>query len=290
MSKIIPFWKMHGAANDFIVIDDRSQTFPAHDANWLRAIMARRTGVGAEGVLLIQPSERADFRMRFFNPDGGEVDMCGNGARCIARLAFELGAAPSRMSFETSAGIVHAEVWGDQVRLTMTPPRDWRIGGELQIGDEAYAYDFVNSGVPHVVVVVEDLQSVDVAKLGAAIRRHPEFAPKGTNANFVQILGRNALAIRTYERGVEAETLACGTGIVAAGLLAGKTGRVAPPVRVKTAGGDVLTVDYRITADGAEDVTLTGPAVHVFRGELSYEESPRAASPRDSDAFTSSQI
>jgi diaminopimelate epimerase len=270
---------MHGAANDFIVIDDRSQSFPVHDADWLRAIMARRTGVGSEGVLLIQPSERADFRMRFFNPDGGEVDMCGNGARCIARLAFEVGVAPSRMSFETGAGIVHAEVWGEQVRLTMTPPRDWRLGGELTIDGEAYAYDFVNTGVPHVVVTVADLRSVDVVKLGAAIRRHPDFAPKGTNANFIQLLGPDAIAIRTYERGVEAETLACGTGIVAAGLIAGKTGRVAPPVCVKTAGGDVLTVDYRITPEGAEDVTLTGPAVHVFKGELLYGEAPGAASP-----------
>lgn len=266
----IPFWKMHGAANDFIVVDDRARTFPAHDTAWLQSIMARRTGVGSEGVLLIQPSDRADFRMRFFNPDGGEVDMCGNGARCIARLAFELGAAPSPMAFETGAGIVRAELLDQVVRLTMTTPRDWRLGGELHLEGRTYAYDFVNSGVPHVVVTVDDLASVDVARLGAAIRHHADFAPKGTNANFIQLTGPDSISVRTYERGVEAETLACGTGIVASGLLAGKSGRVSPPVRVKAASGDVLTVDYRLTPEGAADVTLAGPAVHVFEGVLKY--------------------
>lgn len=270
MSKKIPFWKMHGASNDFIVVDDRALTFPTHDTAWLQAIMARRTGVGSEGVLLIQPSDRADFRMRFFNPDGGEVDMCGNGARCIARLAFELGAAPAPMSFETGAGIVRAELIDRVVRLTMTTPRDWRLGGELQLDGRTYAYDFVNSGVPHVVVTVDDLASVDVGRLGAAIRYHADFAPKGTNANFIQITGPDSISVRTYERGVEAETLACGTGIVASGLLAGKSGRVTPPVRVKAASGDVLTVDYRLTPEGAADVTLAGPAVHVFEGVLQY--------------------
>lgn len=270
MNKTIPFWKMHGAANDFVVVDDRALTFPSHDAAWMQSVMARRTGVGSEGILLIQPSAQTDFRMRFFNPDGGEVDMCGNGARCIARLAHELGVAPARMSFETGAGIVRADVAGDTVQLTMTTPHDWRLGRELEIEGSRLAYDFVNSGVPHVVMVVHNLAATDVAQLGAAIRYHEDFAPKGTNANFVQITGPNALSVRTYERGVEAETLACGTGIVAAGLLAGKTGRVKTPVCITPASGDRLTVDYQLTPEGAENVTLKGPAVHVFRGELSY--------------------
>ncbi len=270
MNTTIPFWKMHGAANDFIVADDRAETFPVRDSGWMQSVMARRTGIGSEGILLIQPSETADFRMRFFNPDGGEVDMCGNGARCIARLAYELGVAPSQMSFQTGAGIVLAEVTGDIVQLTMTAPRDWRIGGTLEIDGVTYPYDFVNSGVPHVVVVVEDLAAVDVARLGAAIRYHKDFAPKGTNANFVQITGPHSLSVRTYERGVEAETLACGTGIVAAGLIAGKTGRVQTPVQIMPASGDLLTVDYQLTPDSATNVTLKGPAVHVFRGELVY--------------------
>lgn len=273
MNKTISFWKMHGAANDFLVIDDRELTFPTNDEAWRRSVMARRTGVGSDGILLIQPCDTADFRMRFFNPDGGEVDMCGNGARCIARLAFELGAAPSVMRFETNAGLVRAEVTGDIVQLTMTKPHDWRLGGELQIDGTTHAYDFVNSGVPHVVVVVDDLKALDVDRIGRAIRYHADFAPKGTNANFVQITGPDSLSLRTYERGVEGETLACGTGIVAAGLLAGKTGRVKAPVQITPASGDVLTVDYRLTPEGAADVTLKGPAVHVFQGTLEYTGS-----------------
>ncbi len=270
MSQRIPFWKMHGAANDFIVVDDRSLSFPAQDRSWLRSIMARHTGVGSEGVLLIQPSTRSDFRMRFFNPDGGEVDMCGNGARCIARLAHELGVASEKMSFDTGAGVVRAEIQGDHVRLTMTTPTDWRLNRSLTIEGRSYAYHFVNSGVPHAVVEVADLAAVDVQRVGAAIRYHADFAPKGTNANFIQVTGPDSLHLRTYERGVEAETPACGTGIVAAGLLAGRSGRVQTPVQVVPASGDTLVVNYRLTADGAEDVTLYGPAAHVFRGELEY--------------------
>lgn len=270
MSQRIAFWKMHGAANDFIVVDDRALDFPAHDRRWMQRIMSRHTGVGSEGVLLIQPSRQADFRMRFFNPDGGEVDMCGNGARCIARLAHELGVAPARMAFETGAGLVRAEMHGGHVQLTMTPPRDWRLDRTLTIDGRPYAYHFVNSGVPHVVVEVPELSGVDVQRVGAAIRYHPEFAPKGTNANFIQVIGPDCIWLRTYERGVEAETPACGTGIVAAGLLAGRSGRVQPPVKVVPASGDTLVVNYRLTADGAEDVTLYGPAAHVFRGELEY--------------------
>ena len=271
MNQPIPFWKMHGAANDFIVVDDRTLTFPSADTDWLQHIMRRHTGVGSEGVLLIQPSATVDFRMRFFNPDGGEVDMCGNVARCIARLAHELKVAPARMQFETGAGVVGAEILGDQVRLTMTTPKDWRLGRQLHALGRDWAYNFVNSGVPHAVVQVENLAELDVQALGAAIRYHTDFAPKGTNANFISVTGPDTVRLRTYERGVEAETPACGTGIVAAGLIAGRTGLVRPPVKVIPASGDTLTVDFQLTADGAERVTLLGPAAHVFRGELRYE-------------------
>ena len=266
----ISFWKMHGAGNDFILVDDRHLTFPAADAAWLAALSARRTGVGCEGVILIQPSDKADFRMRFFNPDGGEVEMCGNGARCVARLASELGAAPPKMAIDTVAGILRAEAGGDSVRLWMTPPRDWRLNRALEADGHRLAYSFVNSGVPHAVVEVDDIEDTDVQRAGAAIRYHPDFAPAGTNANFVSVTGPQALSVRTYERGVEAETLACGTGVVASALIGGRVGWVRPPVRVTCASGDVLDVDYRLVADGAEEVTLTGPAVHVFQGSVEY--------------------
>ncbi len=266
----IAFWKMHGAANDFILADDRQLMFPAADKAWLAAVAARRTGVGCEGIILIQPSAKADFRMRFFNPDGGEVDMCGNGARCVARLAYDIGVAPARMRFETGAGMIEAEMVGDRVRLGMTEPKDWRLNATLQLPGGSRAYGFVNSGVPHVVMEVDDLDAVDVAKLGAAIRYHGDFAPKGANANFIQVTGGDSLRIRTYERGVEAETLACGTGMVAAGLVAGRLGRVKPPVRVTCASGDVIEVGYRLQGDTATGVTMLGPAAYVFRGELEY--------------------
>lgn len=266
----IPFWKMHGASNDFILVDDRRQTFPASDRAWMASVMSRRTGVGSEGILLIQPSTKADFRMRFFNPDGGEAEMCGNGARCLARLAHEIGAAPASMSIETVAGIVRAEVRGDLVLLHMTEPRDWRMNRTLSAVGTTVSYSFVNSGVPHVVVEVPDLDAVDVQKLGAAIRYHKDFAPAGTNANFISVTGPDSLRVRTYERGVEAETLACGTGIVACGLVAGRLGRVRPPVKIAARSGDVLEVNYTATAGGATEVTLLGPAVHVFRGTLTY--------------------
>jgi len=266
----ISFWKMHGAGNDFILVDDRALTFPCADAAWIARIASRRTGVGCEGILLIQPSERVHFRMRFFNPDGGEADMCGNGARCVARLAHDLGVAPSGMRFETQAGVLEAEVLGEQVMLTLTPPTDWRLGRTLELPGGRRAYGFVNSGVPHVVVEVDDLESMDVAAIGAAIRYHKDFAPKGTNADFIQVTGPQSLRIRTYERGVEAETLACGTGMVAAGLVAGRMGRVRPPVRIVCASGDALEVNFRLTAGGADQVSLLGPAAYVFTGEVEY--------------------
>ena len=267
----IPFWKMHGASNDFILVDDRAMTFPTRDTAWLARIMSRRTGVGSEGTILIQPAQAGGhFRMRFFNPDGSEVEMCGNGARCVARLAHELGAAPAAMTFETIAGPIGAEVRGDRVLLHMTEPKDWRMNVTLDVDGSRVAAHFVNSGVPHAVVPVKDLTSVNVQELGSRIRHHGEFAPKGTNANFIQVTGGTSLRVRTYERGVEAETLACGTGIVASGLIAGRLGLVKPPVHITAASGDILEVNYTATADGATHVTLLGPAVHVFRGTLNH--------------------
>ena len=268
--KKIPFWKMHGAANDFILVDDRSLEFPVSDQHWIAAIAARRTGVGSEGVLLIQPSSKADFKMRFFNPDGSEADMCGNGARCIARLAHDIGAAPRSMSIETPAGIVHAEVRDGQVLLRMPNPKDWRIHRTLMLENQPLNYSFVNTGVPHAVVKVENLETIDVQKMGSRIRYHTEFAPAGTNANFIQITGSDSLRVRTYERGVEGETLACGTGLTACGLIAGKLSFVRPPVQIMPASGDPMEVNYELTSEGACNVTLRGPTVHVFQGRLSY--------------------
>ena len=264
--KVVPmaisFWKMHGAGNDFVLVDDRAGGFPADDTAFRAWLCDRRRGIGSDGLLLIQAAAAADFRMRFFNPDGSEADLCGNGARCIARLAHEIGAAPADMRIETRAGLVRAEILDlPLVRLHLPPPKDWRLDLSMEWKNQKLPLHFVNTGVPHAVVVVDDLAAVDVPVLGAFIRRHALFAPAGTNADFIQIAGPAALAIRTYERGVEGETLACGTGIVAAALVAEKLGLVRAPVRVTTAGGDVLEV-------GFAPLTLTGPAEHSFRGTI----------------------
>ena len=253
---------MHGAGNDFIMVDDRALTFPAGDRAFIQKIASRRTGIGCDGILLLQPSASADLKMRFINPDGGEVDMCGNGARCFARLASTLGAAPANMVMETGAGLVKAAVLGDQVRLHLTPPVDWRMG--LDVGLDATA-DFVNTGVPHVVVRVDALDALDISVLGSGIRNHGLFAPAGTNANFVKVEADATLSVRTYERGVEAETLACGTGATAAALVAARHGWVELPVAVHCAGGYDLTID---SVDGG--ATLSGGAEFVFEGEVEY--------------------
>ena len=259
----IPFWKMHGAGNDFILVDDRALAFPDRDTAFIARLCDRRRGIGSEGLLLIQPSASADFRMRFFNPDGAEADLCGNGARCIARLAREIGAAPADMRIETAAGPVRAEILPTGVLIHLPPPKDWRMNLSIAWKNKEQPLHFVNSGVPHAVCLVDDLAAIDVPALGSFIRRHALFAPAGTNADFIQTTGPDSLSIRTYERGVEAETLACGTGIVAAALVAEKLGLVRAPVRVKAAGGDVLAV-------GFAPLTLTGPAEHTFQGTINY--------------------
>jgi diaminopimelate epimerase len=269
----IKFWKMHGAQNDFVLVDDRRGAFPADDRTFIAHLAARHSGIGAEGVILIQMSETAGFRMRFFNPDGGEVGMCGNGARCAARLAYELGAVGKKMSIETEAGEIEAQVMQAAVRLWMTEPSDWELNGELDLGERSLTYGFVNTGVPHVVMRTGELRDVDVCEIGSAVRRHRQFAPAGTNVNFMEVSPAGELYVRTYERGVEAETLACGTGVTACGLVAAKNGWVSLPVDVHVASGDVLTVDGQLTAEGARRVTLTGPTEHVFEGIIEYRRN-----------------
>ena len=260
----ISFAKMHGAGNDFILVDDREGTFPA-DSGLIAAMGARGTGVGCEGVILVQESATADFRMRFFNPDGSEAELCGNGARCVAAFAREIGAAKSdRMRFETLAGFVQAEILNPQlVRIRMPDPKDLRV-------------DFVNSGVPHKIVPVDDLAAVDVEGEGRRIRHSDEFAPAGTNVDFVTYCAPHAVSIRTYERGVEAETGACGTGAVAAALVGVAQHGLVFPVAVRTARGFELAIDGVFDGSSFKSVTLTGPVARVFTGEMDLESLDRS--------------
>ncbi|MEM7698179.1 MAG: diaminopimelate epimerase [Verrucomicrobiota bacterium] len=267
---MLSFTKMNGAGNDFVVIDNREKSLALTQAQIAR-LCERQRGIGADGLLLVEPAENgADHRMRYYNADGGEAEMCGNGARCFARFVNQLaGGGLDSTSFETIAGVIGADFIGDQVRLAMSEPFDLKIGAELSIDGEATTVHSVNTGVPHAVVFVEDLASTEVNRLGAAIRFHDHFAPAGTNANFVEVIGPSSIAIRTYERGVEAETLACGTGMVACALIHHQLTDAASPVSVKVAGGDTLEIGFEPGDDGQYSaVTLLGPADFTFSGTL----------------------
>ena len=262
------FTKMNGAGNDFILIDNRMGDVRL-DRSQIARLCDRHRGIGADGVLLLEkPGNRADFRMRYFNADGGEAEMCGNGARCFARFANKVAAAKEKISFETQAGLISAELKGDSVTLGMTEPADLRLHLELGIAGENKTVHFINSGVPHVVIPVVNIEDVDVRHEGAAVRYHKIFSPSGTNVNFMEKRGAKKIAIRTYERGVEDETLACGTGIVASALIFGATEGCHGPITVLPRGGDELQVGFETVAGRFCNVTLTGPAQFVFEGTI----------------------
>lgn len=265
---MLRFTKMNGAGNDFVLIDNRLGDLRLAPEQ-ISKICDRHRGVGADGVLLLERAMNgADFRMRYYNADGGEAEMCGNGARCFARYAGRVAGAAETLSFETPAGVIGATLQGELVRLEMSEPKDVRVAITIPLSDGPIAAHFVNSGVPHVVVPVDGLEGVDVRGLGSAIRRHEMFEPKGTNANFVEERGERQISIRTYERGVEDETLACGTGVVASALIYAAVNDIDGPIDVLVRGGSELQVDFQKEGDQFKNVTLTGPADFVFEGSI----------------------
>ena len=260
--------KMTGAGNDFVVADNRGGGFPI-DVSTIARICDRRFGVGADGVLLVEPSKNADFFMRYYNADGSEAEMCGNGARCIARYFVErCGSGSRKLKFETKAGLIEATVLGEQVRLKMSEPRDLSLRKTVQLKSGPREYHFINTGVPHAVFFSQDADAEMVGPVGAEVRYHKDFAPRGTNVDWVQLLGGTAIRVRTYERGVEAETLACGTGVVASAIVAHLVHNVAKPVNVTVQSGRHLQVDFTPASATFRDVFLTGPAEFVFETTL----------------------
>lgn len=270
----INFTKMSGTGNDFIIIDHRLSLVPvAEQQEFARRICRRMFSVGADGLILIEDSGIADFGWRFYNADGSLAEMCGNGARCAARYAFAANIADRKMRFETAAGIIEAEVLenGEEVRLRMTPPWDFRQGLKLSLDGVEREVSFVNTGVPHAVIFVDD-EETPVRSWGREVRFHEMFQPAGTNANFVRLLHDGRLQVRTYERGVEDETMACGTGAVAAALIAAMQGMVQSPVRLVTSGGEQLTVIFDLQeGPAADNVFLQGPARRIYEGKLTAE-------------------
>jgi len=260
---------MHGAGNDFILVDDRSSSLPA-DKDWIRKICSPHTGIGAEGLILLQPAKEAAFFMRFFNPDGGEADMCGNGIRCAARLAHDLKIAGRQMKVKTRSGVLKAVIAKNGVRVSMLFHSEPRLNFVVRAAGQKLLCNLINTGVPHAVIEAGDLEKVDLARLGPILRRHKEFGKKGANVDFLSVTDDHELKVRTYERGVEAETLACGTGITACAIVAALNGRVRPPVKVKCRHGDILEVDFKIGKRKVENITLLGPAEYVFEGTINY--------------------
>lgn len=270
----LAFAKMSGTGNDFIVIDHRQPLIPEQDqAEFVSKVCRRMFSAGADGVILIENSDNADFSWRFYNGDGSVAEMCGNGARCAARFAYARGIADKQMRFETLAGIIEAEILDDnEVSLLMTAPFDYKKGLSVELDGTAKDISFMNSGVPHAVLFVDNDADIPVKEWGNIVRFHELFQPAGTNANFVQALDGGAIRVRTYERGVEDETMACGTGAVAAAIFAAEKGISASPVSVTTSGGELLRIVFDLQEDGtAENVYLQGPAKIIYIGQLTAE-------------------
>jgi diaminopimelate epimerase len=267
--KKIPFHKIHGNGNDFILIDDRRGILKGMGLSSLaKKVCHRNRSVGADGLIVIVPSKKADFKWRFFNADGSEAEMCGNGSRCAARFAVLKKIAPKKMAFETLAGIIHAEVKKDTVKVQLTGASGLRQNIRVPVAGGIRTGHFVNTGVPHLVYLSDHLDREDVQAVGSASRWHEVFKPAGTNVNFIQIDGPHKLRIRTYERGVEGETLACGTGAVGAALIAASLGKATSPVTVATRGGDKLIVSFVRDGETFTDLHLEGAAEVVCEGTL----------------------
>ncbi len=265
----LPFTKMNGAGNDFVMIDNRALSIELSNEQIAR-ICDRHRGVGADGLLAAEPARNgADFRFRYYNADGSEAEMCGNGARCFGRYTARLlNDNRENISFETIAGTLTARLIGEEVEVTMSTPFDLDLNSGVSIKDLESSLHILNTGVPHALAYVDDLANLDVLRLGAAISHHEHF-PTGTNANFVKEIAPGHIAIRTYERGVENETLACGTGMVACAIIHHLLHGAPAPIKVDVQGGETLRIGFEGNAGtGFRNVTLTGPADFVFEGDI----------------------
>lgn len=265
---------MVASGNDFLVIDNRNKIV-SNPKKFADEVCRPHLGVGADGVLLIESSRQADYFLRIVNADGSEAEACGNGYRCVALYAHKILGASKKVKFETLSGMIETELVssgkngkGNRVRAKMADLSEYRERISIPLNDRALTAAFVNTGVPHVVIFSDELKNIAVTELGRAIRHHKQFAPRGTNVNFVQVTGPDSVAVRTYERGVEEETLACGTGATAAAVVGVFTKRVSGPVQVSTKSGEILTVHLKQSGEKIRDIFLEGNAEFVFEGKL----------------------
>jgi diaminopimelate epimerase len=264
----IKFSKLTAAGNDFVLIDNRKNIVAEKDySNIAKKLCNRRYSVGGDGLILLEKSVAKDFKMKYFNSDGSHASMCGNGGRSVAKFAYSLGAVDAKMTFETDAGIINAEILPcDKVKLDLYDPKDLKQNIKIKVDKKKFDVDFINTGVPHAVIFVDDVENINVFKYGRKIRHHKTFAPTGTNVDFVEVAKDNTLLVRTYERGVEDETLACGTGVTASGIISVLKGFTKSPVNIIARGGDKLSVSLRNTNSIVRNVMLEGPAVISFKG------------------------
>ncbi len=265
----IKFNKMNCSGNDFIIINNMDKKFDTDTfKKYVPYICKRKLSVGADGLIILEPSENVDFKWRFFNSDGSEAEMCGNGARCASKFSVINNISPNKLRFETLAGIIEADVYEHSVKIKMTPPHDIKIDYKILIDGKKYYISSINTGVPHVVKFVKELENYDVKKMGREIRYNTIFQPSGTNVNFVSVEDRQTIKIRTYERGVEDETLACGTGSVASAIIAYKKGFMKLPIYVKNMGGEIIKIDINQINDIQYDVFLEGEVANIYEGVL----------------------
>ena len=267
MARIV-FAKMAAAGNDFIVIDNRRGILPKNLWAVAKKLCDRKHSVGGDGILVLGRSAKADIRMRIFNPDGSEADMCGNGVRCLAKFAVERRIVKAKHRIETGAGIIGAEVKTATVKAHLTDPKDFREPVTLSVDGRKEKVHFIHTGVPHAVIFKDSLRGLPVDDYGRGVRYHGHFAPKGANVNFVKIGTGNAIEVRTYERGVETETLACGTGSTASALVSARRQGLKSPVRVKTSGGEILKVYFKKEDGLWKEVYLEGPVQTTFEGSV----------------------
>jgi len=278
MKEEIHFVKASGAGNDFVLIDNTSGSLSADHSSLAVILCKRHTGIGADGLIVLEKSVKADFAMKYYNADGSYGGMCGNGGRCAALFARGTGLAKSKLSFEALDFIYQAEVAGQSVRLTMKNPGPITTR-KLRIQSKEFELTCVDTGSPHVVIFDPNLENIDVLGIGREIRVHESFNPHGTNVNFVANELDGEIAYRTYERGVEAETLACGTGAVAVAIAAHLRKGVGPPVALRTRSNEKLTVSFQYDGELYINVILDGPAIILFEGKLLYDSRSTKISP-----------
>ncbi len=261
-----PFFKMQGSGNDFILWDNTVLNLPVeHMSHWSKTMCPRGFAIGADGMIFLDKprTQGHDYDWHFFNADGSRAEMCGNGSRCAARLANRLGLAGKEQVFGTDAGAIRAQVKDKgRVRVQLTAAENLQLHKLLNFQDsDPVNVHSVNTGVPHAVVICDDVHKVNITGLGRMIRMHPDFAPAGTNVNFIQVKDRGHIFLRTYERGVEDETFACGTGAAASVVVASALGLCASSVQVVTSGKEYLNIDLQ-----DEGVFLTGKADFIYQG------------------------